>query len=218
MIKLFEQFTSEQEIHEICRKYEIENYTINSDGSIDIHDYFTIYNSDKLPPLKFNKIELSFALSDVKLETLENLPKYVGGFYDVSYNKLTSLEGFPLEVGTDIDVSENKLTNLEGIVSEVNGDLACESNKITTLKGFPMVIHGNLVLRNNPIKVIDSSIEVGGDIYLYGTEFDDRIKEIENEQDKLKILFEHGVDYDIFRKDGSINDSRLEGLFKDFGL
>ncbi len=168
--------------------------------------------------IKFSKIERSFALSDVKLETLENLPKYVGGFYDVSFNKLTSLEGFPLEVGRDIDVSENELNSLEGIILEVNGDLSCDYNKITTLKGFPMVVHGNLVLRNNPIKIIDSSIEVGEDIYLYGTEFDDRIKELENEQDKLKLLFEHGVDYDIFRKDGSINDSRLERLFKDFGL
>ena len=217
MIKLFEQFTSEQEIHEICRKYEIENYTINSDGSIDVNGHYTLYGGDK-PPIKFNKIEQSFALSDINLETLENLPTYVGGFYDISYNKLTSLEGFPTEVGRDIDVSENELTNLEGIVSEVNGDLACESNKITTLKGFPMVIHGNLVLRNNPIKIIDSSIEVGEDIYLYGTEFDDRIKELENEQDKLKLLFEHGVDYNIFNEDGTIRYKRLLSLFKDFGL
>jgi hypothetical protein len=184
---------------------------------IDINDNYTLYGGD-VPPIKFSKIERSFALSDVKLETLENLPKYVGGFYDVSFNKLTSLEGFPLEVGRDIDVSENELTNLEGIISEVNGDLSCDYNKITTLKGFPMVVHGNLVLRNNPIKIIDSSIEVGGDIYIFGTYFDDRIKGLEIEQDKLKVLFEHGVDYDIFRKDGSINDSRLERLFKDFGL
>ena len=111
MIKLFEQFNNEQEIREICRKYYIENYIINPDGSIDVNDHYTLYGGDK-PPIKFNKIEQSFALSDINLETLENLPKYVGGFYDVSYNKLTSLEGFPLEVGTDIDVSENKLTNL----------------------------------------------------------------------------------------------------------
>ena len=36
MIKLFEQFNNEQEIHDICKKYNIENYTINSDGSIDV--------------------------------------------------------------------------------------------------------------------------------------------------------------------------------------
>ena len=26
----------EQEIHKICKSYEIENYSINSDGSIDV--------------------------------------------------------------------------------------------------------------------------------------------------------------------------------------
>ena len=28
---------SEQEIHDICRKYNIINYTINPDGSIDVN-------------------------------------------------------------------------------------------------------------------------------------------------------------------------------------
>ena len=41
---------------------------------------------------------------------------------------------------------------------------------------------------------------------------------IELPQDKLKILFEHGVDYVVFKKDGLVNDSRLERLFKDFNI
>ena len=42
MIKLFEQFNNEQEIIEICKKYNIENYTINSDGSIDVNGGVTL--------------------------------------------------------------------------------------------------------------------------------------------------------------------------------
>ena len=53
-------------------------------------------------------------------------------------------------------------------------------------------------------------------IRINSTNFDDKIKSLP--QDKLRIVFEHGVDYDIFKKDGSINDSRLERLFKDFDL
>ncbi len=34
-LKLFESF---EDIDEICRKYRIENYTINSDGSIDVNE------------------------------------------------------------------------------------------------------------------------------------------------------------------------------------
>lgn len=220
MIKLFEEFKNEQEVDKICREYGLVNYSINSDLSVDVDYDYTLYNelSFKIAPIKFNKITGSFAISQFGLKSLENHPRYVGGYYDISYNKLTSLEGFPIEVGRDIDVSENELTRLEGIITEVNGDLSCDYNKITTLKGFPMVVHGNLTLRNNPIKIIDSSIEVGGDIYIFGTEFDDRIKELENEQDKLKVLFEHGVDYNIFDKDGTIRYKRLLSLFKDFGL
>ena len=36
MIKLFEQFSNEQKIHDICKKYNIKNYSINTDGSIDV--------------------------------------------------------------------------------------------------------------------------------------------------------------------------------------
>ncbi len=41
---------------------------------------------------------------------------------------------------------------------------------------------------------------------------------IELPQEKLKILFEHGVDYEIFRSDGTTNFNRLERLFKDFNI
>ena len=87
---------------------------------------------------------------------------------------------------------------------------------ITTLKGGPMVINGDFDLRNNPISIIDSSISITRDIALKDTKFDDKIKSLS--QEKLRILFEHGIDYDIFRKDGSINDSRLERLFSDFEI
>ncbi len=33
-LKLFESF---EDIDEICKKYSIENYTINTDGSIDVN-------------------------------------------------------------------------------------------------------------------------------------------------------------------------------------
>jgi hypothetical protein len=70
---------NEQEIHDICKRYLISNYTINPDGSIDVDGDVSIANGrlTKLP-LKFNKVS--------------------GDFY-CSYNELTSLEGCPKEVG-----------------------------------------------------------------------------------------------------------------------
>ena len=74
-LKLFESFES---INEICKEYNIINYTINPDGSIDVNENVDLsdYNLTKLP-LKFNK---------------------VNGFFDCGGNELTSLEGSPKEV------------------------------------------------------------------------------------------------------------------------
>ena len=174
MIKLFEQFNNEQEIREICKKYNIENYTINSDGSIDVEGDLYLFN------LKLDKLPLIFNNS---------------GNFSCSHNNLTTLEGCP---------------------KRVNGNFDCYGNKITSLKGSPIIIDGNLYIEHNPISIIDSSIKVNGGIVITDTNFDDKIKSLS--QDKLRILFEHGVDYNIFDKDGSINNSRLERMFSDFNI
>ena len=197
MIKLFEQFNNEQEIIEICKKYRIENYTINSDGSIDVDGNVDLsYMKLVKIPLKFNKIT---------------------GVFVCCGNQLTSLEGCPKEVGGGFNCSDNRITDLQGIPSVVNGRLNCRNNNLTTLKGFPMIIYDSLNLQENPLSIIDSSIEVRGEcIYVGSTNLDFSIALLS--QDELKILFEHGVDYDIFSKDGSINHKRLERLFKDFNI
>ena len=216
MIKLFEQFNNEQEIRDICREYGIEHYTINSDGSVDVMDLVRLYDLDlEKIPLKFGKTSSYFDVSKNKLTSLEGFPKEVYSDIMIYKNKLTSLVGLPEIINDVINCSDNKLTSLEGLPMEVKG-LYCSNNKITTLKGAPMVIDGDLDLRSNPISIIDVSIEVKRDIALRGTNFDDKIKSLS--QEKLKILFEHGVDYDIFRKDGSINDSRLDRMFNDFEI
>ncbi len=85
---------SEQDIHKICEKYNIKNYIINPDGSIDVEGdvFISNKNLDKLP-LKFN---------------------YVSGVFVCSYNKLTSLEGSPKKLGLKLYCSRNPLTSLNG--------------------------------------------------------------------------------------------------------
>src|SRR5271157_3681122 len=65
-------------IDEICKIYDIENYTINN-GSIDVDGdvYIQDKNLDKIP-LKFNKVSGSFSCSCNNLDTLEYCPEYVG--------------------------------------------------------------------------------------------------------------------------------------------
>ncbi len=217
MIKLFEQFNNEQEIHDICKKYNIKNYTINPDGSIDVDgDVRLSEKSLEKLPLKFNKVGGSFKCSTNKLISLIGGPKEVGGDFDCHHNRLTTLKGGPIFIGGSYDCSKNNLTTLEGCVDRINHDFYCDKNNITSLKDGPIVVGVFFSLFECPISIIDTSIEIKGDIYIDDTNFDDKIKLLS--QDKLRILFEHGVDYDIFRKDGSINDKRLERLFKDFNI
>jgi hypothetical protein len=79
-----------------------------------------------------------------------------------------------------------------------------------------MIINKNFDLRKNPLSIIDSSIDVKGDIFIKDTKLPDEIKNLS--QDKLRILFEHGVDYDIFDKNGTFHYNRLDRMFNDFNI
>lgn len=64
------------EIKTICNRYRIQNYTINSDGSIDVAGDVDLF-CEKLTelPIKFNT---------------------VSGYFNCCENQLTSLEGGPV--------------------------------------------------------------------------------------------------------------------------
>ena len=76
-LKLYETY---KDIHSICRKYGITNYTINSDGSIDVDDNVNLRlkNLDKLP-LKFNKVFGFFDCRGNNIKSFEGFPKHIGG-------------------------------------------------------------------------------------------------------------------------------------------
>ena len=88
-LKLFEGF---EDIDAICKKYGITNYTISSDGSIDVDGDVNLIdiNLDKLP-LRFNRIGGNFYCNNNQLTSLEGAPKEVGGFFDCDKNPLPQL-------------------------------------------------------------------------------------------------------------------------------
>jgi hypothetical protein len=112
----------EKDIESICREYNIENWTLNEDGSIDVDGDVNIYYKG------LNKLPLKF--------------RNVSGYFDCSYNNLTSLEGSPKCVGGDFNCSHNNLTYLEGCVECVSGSFFCRHNKLNSLKGSPKSISG----------------------------------------------------------------------------
>ena len=137
-MKLFKynQFINESkvDIDQICKMYDITNYTINPDGSIDVDGNVDL-SSKKLTkiPLKFN---------------------HVSGYFSCSSNQLTSLEGGPNSVGGDFDCYYNQLTNLEGCPNSVGGYFYCSSNQLKNVNGFPEFWEGNVYISNNPVSKI----------------------------------------------------------------
>ena len=126
-LRLFESF---ENIDEICKKYRIENYTINSDGSIDVNGIVNLHNLglEKLP-IKFNKVN--------------------GYFY--CNNKLTSLEGSPVEVNGDFYCRNNYLTSFEYAPKIIRGSFSCSDNNIKTFEYFPSFVKGEFWRTYNPI-------------------------------------------------------------------
>ena len=130
-IKLFESFN---DIESICKKYGITNYTINTDGSIDVDGNVNLSRKGltKLP-LKFGNVTGYFYCYNNQLTTLEGSPKEVGGYFYCSYNQLTTLEGSPKEVGGNFYCDNNKLTSLKGGPIKVGGGFDCRNNKLPKL-------------------------------------------------------------------------------------
>ena len=124
-LRLFESF---EDIKGICKKYDIEDYTINPDGSIDVNGNVDLYN--KGLPLKFNK---------------------VNGWFDCDANKLTSLEGSPVEVNGNFYCRNNNLTSFEYAPKIIRGDFWCKYNNIKTFEYFPSFVKGIFHCYNNPI-------------------------------------------------------------------
>jgi hypothetical protein len=95
----------------ICKQYNIKNYTINPDGSIDVNDDVNLWGKSLTElPLTFNRIE---------------------GYFDCSNNKLTTLKGCPRWVDSDFNCDDNRLTSLEFSPDYVGGYFSCEYNNLT---------------------------------------------------------------------------------------
>lgn len=118
---------TKEEIHRICKIFEIKNYTINSDGFIDVNGNVElgVYKLDKIP-LKFNNVYGYFNISYNNITSLEGCPKYIGGIFYCNYNKLTSLEHFPNKIKHEILLKSNPLESLAGF-NEDYDKLSCDN-------------------------------------------------------------------------------------------
>jgi len=210
-IKLYESF---EDIDSICKKYNIENYTINSDGTVDVDGdvYLANKHLTKLP-LKFGKVTGYFHFPENKLTTLVGSPQSVGSSFDCSYNNLKSLEFCPQSVGGDFYCSRNKLTSLEFSPQSIGGYFNCGYNELTTLEGCPKSVGGDFYCSKNKLN----------DLYGFPEFFDREVYYIDNSVTEILDLFNtyrlgKVIDlineYGVIQKDGKLVIlDRLEEVF-----
>ena len=108
-LKSFKRSINEYNIRSICKKYNITNYTINPDGSIDVNGDVDLsgIKLDHLP-LKFGRVNGNFYCYNNRLTSLEGCPTIVEYDFYCNNNKLTTLKYFP-KVGGRIVIGNNKL-------------------------------------------------------------------------------------------------------------
>jgi len=150
----------------ICIKYKIKNYTINSDGSIDVDGDVSLRRTglEKIP-LNFNKVFGNFDCVSNKLTSLEDSPTTVGGFFYCDDNQLATLVGGPVTIGGDFYCDDNQLTSFEGVPQLVGGDFSCTRNQLTTLVGGPVNVVGSFYCDENQLTTLEGApVTIGGDL------------------------------------------------------
>ena len=187
---------STESIESICKKYRIENWTIedglvNVDGNVDLY----YENLNKLP-LNFGEVTGYFDCFNNNLTSLEGCPKRVGGNFRCSDNKLTSLKGSPEKVGGEFDCSINKLTSLVGGPKEVWGYYYCYDNILTDVRGFPEYYRGGIYIIGNPVYEI---------IQLF--------KDVDRD-----IIIETLNDYNVIRPNNKVNLQLLKYAFDELEI
>ena len=107
------QHSLKSDVEAWCEEMEIQNYTINSQGEIDVNGDVDLGEDEvefeKLP-YKFGTVTGYFDVGyNKKLISLENCPDKVGSWFSCSHcKKLDSLEGCPKEVGWNFYCSDCK--------------------------------------------------------------------------------------------------------------
>lgn len=116
-IKLFEEYIPENynecpNVVKFCKEYDIENYTINDDCSIDVNDNVMLASNylSKLP-IKFRNVYGSFNISFNSLESFDNFPDYIEGDFVFNDNHIEVLRNMPRVNGMTCGHS-NRYTNV----------------------------------------------------------------------------------------------------------
>ena len=141
---------TDTEIHDICYWYDIENYTINKDKSIDVDGEVHIIDRKLVElPLNFNRVTGDFLFNTKQLQTLKGSPIRIDGYCDLSNCNLVSLDYCPEYIGGDLYLEHNMLISLKNISKYIGGVLVLHDNQIRSLSYLPKI--DSLHIYHNPV-------------------------------------------------------------------
>lgn len=146
--------TGKDDIKSTLDSLGIQNYTVNSDSTVDVKGdvYLNLskLNNPTIIPIKFRKVDGYFKVKEGgNLISLDGAPEKVGGDFICEKQKLTTLEGAPREVGGAFNCSYNKLKNLKFAPKVVGSYFSCSNNELTSLEGAPQKIGSGFTVSNN---------------------------------------------------------------------
>jgi hypothetical protein len=209
--------TTREEVIEVCRKYDIRNYSINDDLSIDISGgVFLDRKKLEYLPVRFNYVSGDFTCCGNGLRSLEGCPQTVDSHFYCYDNELKTLEGSPLTVGGDFSCSWNDLKTLKGCPSVVNGNFNCFGNELKSLEGCPSVVNGNFNCSHNKLADLEHFPEVSGNIDIRHNTVNLLVYTFINKADSFMI--EDFVDYEIVRNSDTVMLDRLQTFIRDNDL
>ena len=205
--KLYENY---DDINWICREYNIKNYTINQDKSIDVAGVVDLSNLSLIKlPLKINKISGSLQIHGNKLISLKGCPDSIETNFDCSYNQLTSLKYFPKHIGGRlIGIDHNQLKSLEFLPLDYKNDLFCSYNKLTNLKGCPPKLQ-SLYCNYNKLISLEGCSEYISDVFNCS---DNKIKTlVGGPKQSNAYAAENNLIYDLSGFPSKVNYTYLSG-------
>jgi hypothetical protein len=159
-------FESNSKIDTICEKYNIKNYTINSDNSIDVDGDVNLWDKGLTSiPLNFNIVNGYFECDDNNLTSLKGCPVRVGNGFYCDNNNLTSLQYSPQYVESgDFSCGWNKIESLQYCTELIRDDFYCYDNKLTSLEHHPTV-YGKFHCWYNQINTFENFYYYKEDVY-----------------------------------------------------
>jgi hypothetical protein len=213
-LRKYKLFESNTEIDTICKKYNIINYTINSDNSVDVDGKVYFWNKElESIPLNFNIVNGYFECSYNYLTSLKGCPVRVGNWFSCYSNELTSLQYSPqfVENGS-FHCDYNKIESLQYCTELIRSNFHCIFNNLTSLEYHPTV-YGEFWCWNNQINTFENFYYYKEDVDFWGNPIYD-IYELFNDMKLIELTWDYGFEWkgeiDLYKLDIFLKETNHE--------